>query len=232
MISAWATWTHGGVSIGAKPAGPATGALGPWPEAPPLSRIHPRARRPHPSAKQLVQLAAAMLGERRIEDLGLVFGSASGCSAPDREFQHELDTKGLGFGSPSLFVYTLPTAALGEVSIALGATGPLLTVSAGRASGLSAVVRGLEWVASGRCERALCGSYELGGPDEHVALFLLESGPKRVVRGASGFAEMPPTGGHADALALAAALTVPSASTLTARDDRGFWATVTLEASA
>jgi hypothetical protein len=179
----------------------------------------------------LVQLCSQLLGDRRPDSLGLILGSASGCSSPDREFQRELDTKGWGFGSPSLFVYTLPTAALGEVSIAMGATGPLLTVSAGRASGLSALVRGLEWLAGGRCERAICGSYELDGANEHIALFLLEPGTGRIVRGASGFAEVPSDGTPGDALAVAAALAGPDAAVLMARDDRGYWARVSVEAA-
>jgi 3-oxoacyl-(acyl-carrier-protein) synthase len=226
-ISSWATWTSGGVSLKGKPAGAAKGVLGAWADAPPLSKVHPRARRPHTSAKQLVQLASAVLGDRRPEGLGLVMGSMSGCAAPDREFQQELETKGWGFGGPSLFVYTLPTAALGEVSIAMAATGPLLTMSAGLASGLSAVTRGLEWVAQGRCERVLCGSYELAGNDEHIALFLVEAGASRAVKGASGFGELPPSGG-ADALSLAAALSDRAAASLTSRDERGFWASVSL----
>jgi hypothetical protein len=157
-------------------------------------------------------------------------GSASGCAAPDREFQQELETKGWGFGGPSLFVYTLPTAALGEVSIAMAATGPLLTMSAGTASGLSAVGRGLEWIAQGRCERVLCGSYELHGGDEHIALFLIEAGEGRAVTASSGFGELPPHGG-ADALSLAAALADRAATTLTSRDERGFWASVAVGAA-
>src|SRR5689334_3622518 len=125
MITAWATWASDGVSANAKPAGAARGKLGAWADAPPLSKIHPRARRPHPTSKQLVQLASLVMAERRIEGLGLVLGTSSGCALPDREFQAELTTKGWPLGGPSLFVYTLPTATAGEMSIALGATGPL-----------------------------------------------------------------------------------------------------------
>jgi hypothetical protein len=253
-ITAWATWTSGGVRAGADPSTPAapplrvsgaegrvepsgaaaaraSGPLGVWAEAPALSKIHPRARRPHVSAKQLVQLASVVLGDRRPEGLGLVLGSASGCAAPDREFQHELDTKGWGFGSPSLFVYTLPTAALGEVSIAMAATGPLLTVSAGSASGLESIVRAHEWVAAGRCEQVLCGSYELGVAHEHIALFLVERDARRSLAGTTGFGELPPAGAAGDALSLAAALTGSGATSITSRDPQGFWATVALGAA-
>ena len=112
----------------------------------------------------------------------------------------------------------------------MSANGPLLTVSAGAASGLSAITRGLEWLESGRCERAICGSYELAGGDEHIALFLVEPGEGRSVRGASGFGELPP-GAGATALTLATALSSSAATTLTSRDERGFWASVTVGAT-
>src|SRR5262245_49917278 len=105
-IAQFATWTSRGIAVGEPHSGTAQGALGAWPEAPALSKIHPRARRPHPSAKQLVQLAAALLGDRRIEGMGLILGSGCGCAQPDREFQRELEVKGLPLGGPSLFVYT------------------------------------------------------------------------------------------------------------------------------
>lgn len=231
MISGWVTWSSAGVSVNGSPAGPAKGLLGAWAEAPPLSKVHPRARRPHPIAKQLVQLASALLQERRIEGLGLVLGTASGCAQPDREFQHELDTKGLPLGGPSLFVYTLPTAAAGELSIALAATGPLLIVNAGAASGLTAVARGLEWVQSGRCPVALACSAEQGVADEHVAMFLIERGAGRGAIASTGFGKDAPPGTAGAALELAAALGARDAASLVTRDERGYWASLHLEAA-
>lgn len=231
MITAFASWACGGISVNAPPSGAQQGVLGAWAEAPPLSKIHPRARRPHPTAKQLVQLAWALLGERRIEGLGLILGTAAGCAQPDREFQKELDSKGLPLGGPSLFVYTLPTAAAGELSIALGATGPLLTVNAGAASGLTAVARGLEWVATGRCPAALACSAEQGVADEHVAMFLIEKGPGRGITGHSGFGELPAGGGSGGPLELCAALSAQSAARVVSRDPLGYWAALDLEAA-
>jgi 3-oxoacyl-(acyl-carrier-protein) synthase len=228
-ITQWATWASGGISVTGKPRGTANGKLGAWSDAPPLTKIHPRARRPHPTSRQLVQLSSALLNERRIEGLGLILGTAAGCAQPDREFQQELDTKGLPLGGPSLFVYTLPTAAAGELSIALQATGPLLTVNAGNASGLTAVVRGLEWVAQVRCPAALACSAELGVADEHIAMFLIERTGGRGAAVSTGFLDAPPSGAPAGALELAAALVERDAQALLARDERGFWASVHLE---
>lgn len=215
--------------MNAGPQGEARGPLGAWPDAPPLSKIHPRARRPHPTAKQLVQLASALLGERRIEGLGLILGTAAGCALPDREFQRELDSKGLPLGGPSLFVYTLPTAEAGELSIALGATGPLLTVNAGAASGLTAVARGLEWVAAGRCPAVLACSAEQGVADEHLALFLVEKVARRGITGRSGFGELPAGGSAGGPLELCAALAAKAPARVVSRDPLGYWAAFELE---
>jgi hypothetical protein len=231
VITQFATWASQGISVNGKPAGSASGKLGPWSEAPALAKIHPRARRPHPTSRQLVQLASALLGERRIDGLGLILGTASGCAQPDREFQHELTIKGLPLGGPSLFVYTLPTAAAGELSIALQATGPLLTVNAGSASGLTAVARGLEWVAQGRCPAALACSEELGVADEHIAMFLIERAGGRGAAVSTGCFDAPPGTAVASALDLAVALADREAAPLVSRDDRGFWASVHLEAA-
>src|SRR4051812_5084473 len=117
-ISRWATWTSAGVAIGGFAPEKQPGPLAAWPDAPPLSKVHPRLRRPHAQAKALVQLASVVLGDLRNDGLGLILGTQSGSAAPDREFQKELEQKGPGFGSPSLFVYTLPSAPLGELAVA------------------------------------------------------------------------------------------------------------------
>ncbi len=188
-ITAWATWTSGGVSLGAAPRSAAPGApLGAWEEAARLQEIHPRARRPHPSARQLVQLTHALLRARLAElplaRTGLVLGTSSGCAAPDREFLEQCMQRGPAFGSPSTFVYTLPTAAPGEVSIALGLRGGVETISAGAHSGLAALAAAAAKVARGSLGAAVCGALELprtaegepgsAVPLEHLALFLLE----------------------------------------------------------
>lgn len=230
-ISAWAAWTAAGVTVNGAPPALGDGPLGAWADAPLLSKIHPRARRPHPQAKALVQLASAVLGDRRIEDLGLTIGSASGCAAPDREFQKELDQKGIGFGGPSLFVYTLPTAPLGEVAVAFGARGPLSSVSAGAASALTAVAAAIDEVDAGRAPAMLCGGFEWGTGADHLVLFLVETtGPFTLV-GATGYGE-PPEGPRGGAIELAAALSSGRPFSLTSFDRLGFWAQLESEGSA
>jgi hypothetical protein len=243
VISAFATWTSGGVSVGRAPLAEAGRALGPWPEAPELARIHPRARRPHASAKVLVQLAHALIAHRESRpgaslraSTGLAIGSVAGCAAADVDFLAGLDGRGLSFGSPATFVYTLPTAPPGEVSIALGLKGPLFTVSAGQGSGLSAVVIAAAQVAAGRCDACLCGRLEVNPPGatagDSVSLFLLERGEgwPRLSAWREGFGTAPfgpaASGEPLHALARAAADSKAGESLVTSVSPEGYWVSV------
>lgn len=232
MISAWATWTTAGVSVSSAPRG-SPGPLGEWADAPLLSKIHPRARRPHPQARMLVQLASAVLGpnSHHGEKLSMLIGTASGSAQPDREFEADLQKRGPSLGGPSLFVYTLPTAPVGEVGIAFGARGPLATINAGLASGLTSVVQAVEEVERGRSPGVLCGALETGTEHDLIALFLVEKGGRRV-RGTSGFdpSSTEAATGVSSILELAHALSQPAARTVRARDPQGFWAELHLEA--
>ncbi len=224
-ISRWAAWTAQGVTIGGDPPQRSSGPIAVWNEAPPLSKIHPKARRPHSQAKALVQLAYKVIGERRLEGLALTLGSASGSAGPDREFDQELQKKGAGFGGPSLFVYTLPSAALGEIAVAFGAHGALTTVSAGAASALVAVATAVDDVDAGRAPAVLCGGFEWGTDADYIALFLIEPLGPITVTGDSGYGETP-EGPRGDVLDLMAAVASGRPFSLTAVDRLGFWAQI------
>jgi hypothetical protein len=196
-VTAWAVWTPGGVWVNTSPRpGPSGGRLAPWPETSPLEVIHQRARRPHRQAVALVQLAHLLLSTRAadtrgspekplLSEMDLLLGTALGSAEADSEFVRGLVERGSGLGSPSTFVYTLPTAAPAEVALALGLRGALATVSAGSVSGLFAVARAVTHVGQGRASACLTGGFELGlpvgslpghPPGELMALFLLEPG--------------------------------------------------------
>ncbi len=224
-ISRWAAWTAKGVTIGGDPPDLADGPLAPWAEAPPLSKIHPKARRPHPQAKALVQLASVVLQDKRIEGLAMTLGSASGSAGPDREFDEELKKKGLGFGGPSLFVYTLPSAPLGELAVAFNAKGAITTVSSGAASGLTAVATALDEVDSGRAPAVLCGGFEWGTKADHICLFLIEAQGPVTITGSTGYGETP-DGPRGDLLDLAAAIASGQPFSLTSADRLGCWAQI------
>lgn len=225
-ITAWATWTAGGAVANAAPRAPLKGKLGAWPEAPALSKIHPRARRPHSHSKQLVQLASLLVPGRTFDNLGIAIGTSAGCALPDRDFQAELERKGIAFGGPSLFVYTLPTAPLGELSVALGARGPLVSLDSGACSALASVGVAAREVDAGRAEAMVCGVFELGPADESIALFLVEGGGRPLSGCRSGFDEA--AVGSDTGLELARALSTSGPRVLAAHDALGFWAEVNL----
>ncbi len=250
-ITAVATWTPGGVSVGGPPRPAGSGsALASWPDAPKLATIHPRARRPSGAAKAVVQLAHALFEDRRrqgpfdIASTSICVGSMSGCAIADTEFADALLKRGDAFGSPSTFVYTLPTTVLGEIAIALGIRGEIASISAGEASGLSAVAVAAANVASGRLDACLCGGIEISTAGAHrvfareardsIAFFLLEpvegtGAPLRTWR--TGFGAPPPGGAWPGDLGNGPLLELASAvgnreGLLASVAPEGFWATV------
>jgi len=193
-ITAFAAWTPLGTWVNVGPvAGPAEGRLAPWAGAPTLARHHQWARTPNRQAVVLLKITQALLAARAaiegagsaptLADTDLLLGTAKGSSEADIEFAKGLLERGHGLGSPSTFVYTLPTAAPAEVALALGLRGALATITAGTVSGLLAVARAANHVAQGRARACITGGIELGGwsspsgakEGEFVALLLLES---------------------------------------------------------
>ncbi len=180
-VTSWAIWNAGGVSINEAPV-PGTGAgLGLWSELPP-STPGARGRALPASASALVQLAQQVLAARRLVPLpevppviGVRLGTMNGSRENDLAFLQSLAERGESLGSPSLFVHTLSTAPLAELSLALGCRGAVSTVSSGEASGLLAVALGAGALAAGRSAACLCGAMDVCGSDSDViALFLLE----------------------------------------------------------
>lgn len=262
VVSACAVWTPGGVWFNASPPrDPVEGALAPWPDAPPLATIHQRARRPHRQAVLLVQLAHVLLSTRGVatrnapsvpprSETDLLVGTGLGSAEADADFVHGLAARGSGFGSPSTFVYTLPTAAPAEVALALGLHGALTTLAAGSISGLFAVATAARHVGQGRSPACIAGGVELSGhrlsglphsEGEVAALFLLEpaSTPTQWARlsdVAVGFDPVPPPVGDpsmgspmATLCALASACVGPERQAsveIAGRSREGYWARV------
>jgi hypothetical protein len=107
--------------------------------------------------------------------IGVRLGTMSGSRENDLAFLESLAVRGESLGSPSLFVHTLSTAALADLSLAVGFRGGLSTVSNGEASGLLAVALEAGALAAGRSAACLCGAMDVCGSDSDViALFLLE----------------------------------------------------------
>jgi|GEM_PF-2323800 len=196
VLSSVAVWTCAGVWANAAPTGQGRGAdLNSWSEAPSLSAIHPRARRPHALAVALVQLAHVLLTAREVatdapsfkrQEVDLLLGTLTGSSAADFEFWSGIQKRGAAFGLPSTFVYTLPTAALAEIALALGVRGSLSTLTAGTISGIASIARSASRVSMSRARACICGGVEFARASDRrasnlfeqdtIALFLVEAG--------------------------------------------------------
>jgi len=112
-------------------------------------------------------------GEPR-RDVGIVLGTAFGCFLTNAAFQQRLAAEGMPGASPRLFAATVSNAAAGELAIACRLGGPLLTVSAGGASGLVALAEAVELVRHGRATAVVAGGMDASDPP--LARWLAEQG--------------------------------------------------------
>jgi 3-oxoacyl-[acyl-carrier-protein] synthase II len=111
-----------------------------------------------------VEDAGLSLVEENPERIGLSFGTGLGCLLTDAEYNQAIVEGGPAAASPRLFAYTVSSAAAGEVSIALGAKGPNLTVHLGLAAGLGAVGYGADLVEAEKADVVLAAGADAIGP--------------------------------------------------------------------
>jgi 3-oxoacyl-[acyl-carrier-protein] synthase II len=111
-------------------------------------------------AVQSARLAVAEVGAERV---GLSFGTGLGCLLTNEEYNRKIVEQGPAMASPRLFAYTVSSAAAGEVSIALGITGPNLTAHMGFAAGLGAVGYGFDLIQMGKADVVLAGGADAVG---------------------------------------------------------------------
>ncbi len=123
------------------------------------SRAHDRFGRMDLLSKY-VTVAVEMLGlppvaepDIRLET-AMVLGTMGGCYGADLDFYQGI-LQGDG-PSPSMFAYTLPTIALGEVAIRHRLGGPCYCFLAGSGSGALALWESVELLAAGECQECLC----------------------------------------------------------------------------
>jgi 3-oxoacyl-(acyl-carrier-protein) synthase len=151
------------------------GLLGENPYAPWLSLREARRMSPASSmavcaAAQAVAAAgltpAELAGPETAVSLGTSFGSTNYASS----LLQQMKATGPLSISPLLFMETVANAHAGQVALATGATGPNYTLSQREASGLLAVARGAQLVASGKATRALVGCVDEVSPILHAML--------------------------------------------------------------
>lgn len=131
-------------------------------------------------------------------DVGIVLGTAFGCFLTNAAFQERLAAEGVPGASPRLFAATVSNAAAGELAIACRLGGPLLTVSAGAASGLLALHEATALVERGDATAVVAGGMDAAGApldrwlgelrwpacSEAAAMLVCEDGQHASTRGA------------------------------------------------
>ena len=101
-------------------------------------------------------LLAAELLEARLEtwpaavreNVGVCLQTCWGCLSADVEF--------LRSASPSVFAYTLPSTAIGEICIRYLLKGPVLCLTSSRPDGDLALSEAADWLRQGEAEACLC----------------------------------------------------------------------------
>lgn len=172
-------------SLSATMAGPpVTGEV-----ADPLDRDLPEAVRARVvRTERVTQLAASAAGralsgaELAVLDgsprpeCGVVLGTAFGCWLSNATHQERVRTAGPTAASPRVFAATVSNAAAGEIGIAYRLGGPAVTITAGAASGLTALLHADGLLRAGRCQVALAGGADALGPS--LRRWLADAAPR------------------------------------------------------
>jgi 3-oxoacyl-(acyl-carrier-protein) synthase len=105
-------------------------------------------------------------------EIGLVAAGSEGCLRANGEYFRDYVANGRTLGRGNLFIYTLPTSALGEVAIALSLTGPSFFIQQS-VKPVKAFVRiGNRMIADGEAR----GMLGLWSDSEAAICFVIEEG--------------------------------------------------------
>src|SRR6266550_2640691 len=94
---------------------------------------------------------------------GIVVGTAFGCFLTNAAYQRRVAAGGQPAASPRLFAATVSNAAAGELAIAYRLGGPAVTLTAGGASGLTALVKAMEAIRAGRADIVVAAGVDATG---------------------------------------------------------------------
>jgi 3-oxoacyl-(acyl-carrier-protein) synthase len=187
-LNAAARSRRGLAALAEGPAVPAPAAGGrlPMSEAPssagssPLRQMDTLGRFAVAAATLAISDAGVVVHESEAERVGLALGTGYGCLGTNLEYLEGIKARGTRFGNPIVFQNTVPNAATGYVSIALGIRGPNATFTSGRAAAAEAMAFGCDQIEDGRVHTVV-----VGGAD-HLSRAALEVLDSRVPLSPSG----------------------------------------------
>jgi len=131
---------------------------------------------------------------------GIVLGTAFGSHLTNEAFQIQLEQLGAAEASPALFTHTLPSSAVGAISIQFGLQGPTVTLTEGIGAGVAAVALAAQMVAQGEADWMLAGAADTLSPTL-LAAAGAEAG--RLAEGAAFFVVVPGAAGAVARIAAA-----------------------------
>ena len=95
------------------------------------------------------------------DEVGVCLETNGGSVAADRQFLRTL--------SPSVFTYTLPSTAIGEICIRHRLRGPVLCLMGVNGDGRQALEQAQSWLQTGEVKSCLCGYADASGDSPAVA---------------------------------------------------------------
>ena len=102
--------------------------------------------------------------------IGLIAATVYGCLQTDIAYYHTVVPNRGAQASPTLFTYTLPSSATGEISIHLALKGGAATLTGGETSGLAALAHAAGEIERGGACWALAGAADVLSPTSILAL--------------------------------------------------------------
>jgi 3-oxoacyl-[acyl-carrier-protein] synthase II len=142
----------------------------PWLSRRTARRMSPASRSAVCAARMALDAAGLSATAEPDGSTAVCLGTSYGSTNYATDLLHQIQDPGpLGI-SPLLFMETVANAHAGQIALAVGATGPNLTISQREASGLLTLARGADWIRVGRARRVLAGCVDEVSPILHAIL--------------------------------------------------------------
>jgi len=107
-----------------------------------------------------IEDAGFKLNEFKGENIGVILATGHGAMNTTYAFKDSINSRGDSFSSPTLFSKSVHNAAMSNLTIQLGLTGPNLTISQHSFSFQSALLTACLWINEGSCEYVMVGGVD------------------------------------------------------------------------
>jgi 3-oxoacyl-[acyl-carrier-protein] synthase II len=115
-------------------------------------------------AKLAIEDSAISLSSEKRERIGVIIGSAFGCTESNSKFIETLVIKGPRLVNPVIYRNSVSNAASGQIALAFGCKGFHSTINSGSVSAAEAVAYSFELIKRGKAEVIISGGVEIFSP--------------------------------------------------------------------